>query len=133
MRLLSASFLLFASAAQGQGAAIDGRWVNPEGSVIIAIVPCGEAHCGTVTWASDKAKADARKGTDKLVGTQLLAGFEEKRPGQWSGRVFIPDHDMRAKAKLQLIGERQLKVSGCVFRILCRTQYWNRADGPLPD
>jgi uncharacterized protein (DUF2147 family) len=47
--------------------------------------------------------------------------------------VFIPDHDMRAKAKLQLIGERHLKVSGCVFRILCRTQYWNRADGPLPD
>lgn len=114
-------------------AAIDGRWINPDGSVIIDIAPCGEARCGTVAWATDKAKEDARKGTDKLVGTELLAGFEEKKPGQWSGRVFIPDQDMRAKAKLQLVGERQLKVSGCAFRIICRTQYWNRAGGPLPD
>ena len=65
--------LLALAALFAEPAAIDGRWVNPEGSVIIAIAPCGEAHCGTVTWASDKAKADARQGTDKLVGTQLLA------------------------------------------------------------
>jgi uncharacterized protein (DUF2147 family) len=133
MRILAASVLFFASSAWAQDAAIEGRWANPDGSVIIDIAPCGAAHCGTVAWASNKAKADARKGTDRLVGTELLAGFEEKKRGQWSGRVFIPDHDMRAKAKLQLVGERQLKVSGCVAVVLCRTQYWNRADGPLPN
>lgn len=133
MRVLAASVLFFASAALAQDAAIDGRWANPDGSVIIDIAPCGKSRCGTVAWASDKAKADAHKGTDRLVGTELLTGLEEKKPGQWNGRLFIPDHDMRAGARLQLVGERQLKVSGCVARVLCRSQYWNRADGPLPD
>jgi uncharacterized protein (DUF2147 family) len=133
MRLLSACFFLFASAAHGQGAAIDGRWANPDASVIIDIASCGEVRCGTVAWASDKAKADARKGTDRLVGSDLLTGLKEKKPGHWEGRLFIPDQNMRARAKIEPIGERQLKVSGCVFRILCRTQYWNRVDGPLPD
>jgi uncharacterized protein (DUF2147 family) len=130
MRVLAASVILFATAAQAQEAAIDGRWVNPSGTVIIEVGPCGEARCGTVKWASDKAKADARKGTDQLVGTDLLTGLVEKKPGQWSGRLFIPDQNMRAKAKIQLISERQLKVSGCAAVVLCRTQYWNRSDGP---
>ena len=114
-------------------AAIDGRWANPGGSVIIAIAPCGEARCGTVVWASDKAKEDARKGTEQLVGSQSLTGMTERKPGQWRGKLFIPDRNIRATAKIQLIGERQLKVSGCTLGVLCKTQYWNRSDGPLPD
>lgn len=126
--------LLFAlAAAMADEPSIDGRWANPGGSVIIAIAPCGEARCGTVVWASDKAKEDARKGTEKLVGTDLLTGLEERKPGQWRGKLFIPDRNMRATANIQLFGERQLKVSGCTLRVLCRTQYWNRADGPLPE
>jgi len=124
--------LLALAALFAEPAAIDGRWANPGGSVIIDIAPCGEARCGTVAWASDQAKADARKGTGQLVGADLLTGLEERKPGQWTGRLFIPDHDMRVKARIQPVGERQLKVSGCVA-VLCRSQYWNRADGPLPD
>ncbi len=133
MRVLAASVILFASAAEAQDAAIDGRWANPDGSVIIDVAPCGAARCGTVAWASDKAKADARKGTDTLVGSDLLTGLEQRKPGHWDGRLFIPDHNMRVRAKIQPIGERQLKVSGCVAAVLCRSQYWNRSDGPLPD
>lgn len=125
---------LFAfAAALASGPALDGRWVNPSGSVIIDIAPCGGAHCGTVKWASEQAKADARKGTDRLVGSDLLTGLIEQKPGQWRGKLFIPDQKMRANAKIQLIGERQLKVSGCAMGVLCKSQYWNRADGPLPD
>lgn len=113
--------------------AIDGSWANPNGSVIIAIGPCGAARCGTVIWASDKAKADARKGTEQLVGSNLLTGLEERKPGQWRGKLFIPDQNMSATAKIELIGERQLKVSGCTLSVLCKTQYWNRSDGPPPD
>ena len=124
---------LLAAIQDPPASAIDGRWVNPGGSVIIAIGPCGDARCGTVTWASDEAKADARKGTDQLVGTDLLTGLKERKPGQWRGKLFIPDRNMRATANIQTIGERQLKVSGCALVVLCKTQYWNRADGPLPE
>ena len=62
-----------------------GRWKNPSGSVIVAIDVCGTGYCGTVDWASDKAKADARRGgTEALVGTQLMTGFTPAGSGKSS-------------------------------------------------
>jgi len=114
-------------------APIEGRWRSPGGNTIIDIAPCGNELCGTVAWASDKAKQDARKGTDQLIGTQLLTDLEEKKTGRWQGKIFIPDRNMRATAKLQLVGPAQLKVSGCTARVLCHSQIWTSFDDPLPE
>ena len=120
-------------ALQAPDGSIEGRWRSPGGNSIIAIAPCGSDLCGTVAWASERAKADARKTTDQLVGTQLLTGLQEKKPGRWQGKLFIPDKNMRVTAKLQLAGPQLLKVSGCAAKILCKAQLWSRLDGPLPD
>jgi uncharacterized protein (DUF2147 family) len=125
--------MLAAIATSPADATIEGRWRSPGGNSIIDIAPCGSAWCGTVAWASDKAKKDAAKATDKLVGTQLLTGLEEKKPGRWQGKLFIPDRNMRVTAKLSLVGDKQLKVSGCTAKVLCHSQIWNRFDGALPD
>ncbi len=125
--------LMLLAALFAQDAAIDGRWANPDGSVILAIAPCGKVRCGTVQWASDQAKDDARRSTEQLVGSDLLTGLEERKAGQWSGRLFIPDQKLRVKARLQLVGERQLKVTGCAFAIICKSQVWSRFDQPLPE
>lgn len=124
------SLLLALAVLQAQ-APIEGRWRSPGGNSIIDIAPCGNELCGTVAWASDKAKEDARKSTDQLIGTQLLTGLQEKKPGRWQGRIFIPDRNMRATGKLELISADRLKVSGC--KIICSSQVWSRFDGPLPD
>lgn len=120
--------------AQDAGS-IEGRWRSPGGNSIIDIAPCGNAYCGTVAWASDKAKADARKGgTEDLVGAQLLTGLKEKSAGRWNGKLFIPDLAKRSNAKLELNGGGQLLVSGCLIgKMLCKSQVWTRYDGPLPD
>ena len=112
---------------------IEGRWRSPGGNSIIDIAPCGSDLCGTVAWASDTAKEDARKATDRLVGTQLLTGLQEKKPGRWQGKLFIPDRNMRVTAKIQLASPQQLKVSGCTAKILCHTQIWSRFNDPLPE
>jgi uncharacterized protein (DUF2147 family) len=84
-------------------------------------------------WASDKAKQDARKGTDQLIGTQLLTNLQQRSEGRWQGKLFVPDQNIRATAKLQLIGAQQLKVSGCALgKTLCRSELWTRTDEPLP-
>lgn len=115
-------------------AAIEGMWRSPGGNSIIAIAACGDSLCGTVAWASAKAKKDAGKVTDQLVGTQLLTHLQERRAGRWQGRLFIPDKNMRVTAKLQLAGDAQLKVSGCLAgKAVCRSEIWIRADGPLPE
>jgi uncharacterized protein (DUF2147 family) len=129
------AIVAFAGLTGAQNAAqpsIEGRWANPSHSVIIDIAACGEALCGTVQWATAQAKQDASKGTDALVGTQLLTGLEQKG-AQWQGKLFVPDQKLHVEAKLQPSGGRQLKVSGCAMDgMVCDSELWARADGPLP-
>src|SRR3990170_6167384 len=105
--------LLLSLAAQATPqASIEGQWRSPGGNSIIGVAPCGSGLCGTVIWASARAKKDARKATDQLIGTQILTGLQQKGDG-WQGRLYIPDKNMRVTAKIRLIGEGQLRVAGC--------------------
>ena len=114
-------------------ASIEGLWANPTASVIIAIAPCDDALCGTVKWASAKARGDAKKGIRELIGAHLLTRVRTKRDGRWAGKLFIPDRNMRATAKIMLAPDGRLKVSGCALgKSLCRSEYWTRAAEPLP-
>lgn len=107
-----------------------GRWTHPNGSVTVAISACGEAWCGTVVEASEKAKRDAAKGgTANLVGTQLMTGFTAAGNGKWKGRLFVPDINFRARAELRMISANQLSVRGCMAgKFVCKSQTWTRAD-----
>ena len=109
---------------------IEGPWKNPSGRVTVMIEPCGDALCGSVIKAAESAQAEARRGgTEQLVGTQLMSNLKPVGPGRWRGRTFVPDINYRANAELRLIGPNQLKVTGCmVGRMICKSQYWTRAD-----
>ena len=113
------------------GASIDGNWTSPSGNVFVTIAPCGAAMCGRVSWASDRAKADARRaGTDPLIGTELLTDFTATRNGRWKGQLFVPDLNRRSRAELRLVDPDRIKISGCmVGRILCKSQLWTRSTG----
>ena len=129
--------LIAALAVQAAPAAspssIEGTWRSPGGNTIISIAPCGANPCGTVAWASDKAKKDASKTTEQLVGTQLLTNLEQRKDGSWLGKLFIPDRNMRVTAKIQSAGPGQLKVSGCAAgKALCKAQVWTSFPGALP-
>jgi uncharacterized protein (DUF2147 family) len=123
--------LLILAAAQPTAAPIEGRWRSPGGNSIIAVAPCGGALCGTVDWASERAKQDAAKTTDQLIGTQILTDVDPDGDGRWLGRLFIPDRNMRVTAKIQLAGPGKLRVSGCLAgKALCKSTIWTRVDGP---
>ena len=125
MSVTAIALLLLAQAAPAQS--IDGRWINPDKSVIIQIAPCGEARCGTVEWASAEAQADAHKNAPKLIGASLLTDLEPKTATQWRGRLFVPDRNIRAAAKINVVGPDQIKVAGCALGgLLCDSQLWNR-------
>jgi uncharacterized protein (DUF2147 family) len=122
--------MLVAFALLLQAAPIEGTWTNPTRSVTVKIGPCGDAWCGTVIAASDKAKADAAKGgTPNLVGTQLLTGFTDTGKGQWKGRLFVPDINFRSHATISAASATSLKVRGCALRgVGCKSQLWSRVD-----
>ena len=133
---MHALLLLWALALQAPpnpSSSIEGRWRSPGGNTILQVAPCGESLCGTVAWASDKARKDARKTTDKLVGSQLLTGLKQRKDGSWLGKLFIPDKNMRVTAKIRRTGPSSLKVSGCAAgKALCKGETWSAFEADLP-
>ena len=120
-------------AAQAAAAPIEGHWRSPGGNSIINVAPCGNEWCGTVAWASARAKKDAAKATSELVGTQLLTDVKASGDDRWIGRLYIPDKNMRVTAKIEVAPAGQLKVSGCLAgKSLCKSQLWTPVEGPLP-
>lgn len=104
-----------------------GTWQNPSGSVRIRAARCGALVCGTIVFANDKAKADARRGgTDPLIGTQLFEEFTARGPNQWRGRVFVPDMNRRVTGTATLESVNKIRVEGCAARVICRDQVWTR-------
>lgn len=120
--------LTTATAASAEPDGSRGIWRNPKDTVHIRAHPCGKSMCGTVVWASDKAKADARRGgTETLVGAQLFRGFVQERAGVWRGKVFVPDIGKTFSGTITVVDDRTLKGSGCLLgRVGCKTQIWTR-------
>jgi uncharacterized protein (DUF2147 family) len=124
--------LTLAAAQSPSRAPIEGHWKNPSGTAIIAIEPCSSALCGKVVWASERGRREAAKGAPHVIGTTVLTGLKAEH-GRWTGTLFIPDDNMRVSAKLELMNENRLKLTGCgLMGLICRTQVWTRADGLLP-
>ena len=107
-----------------------GVWRNPRDSVHVRMELCGDRACGVVVWASEKAKADARKGgTDPLVGSQLFRDFIEESPGVWRGKVFVPDIGKTLSGTISRVDDKTLLGSGCLIgRVICKSQRWTRLD-----
>ena len=117
-------------AAQAGGATLPSasEWRNPKDSVRIRFSPCGpDRMCGIVTWASEKAKADARRGgTDQLVGTNLFRNFKRVAPGEYKGHVFVPDMNRTFSGHMEIKGDSMIG-KGCVLAgLICKQQVWTR-------
>lgn len=120
-----------AALAQPSGQELFGVWSNPSGNVHVRIAPCEAQLCGTVVYASDKAKADAAKaGTPELIGINLFRKFEPRDNGSWRGKVLVPDLKRTVSGTLTMVDASTLDVQGCVFgHIACKDQRWTRVSG----
>ena len=117
-----------AQAGGGDASQAGSEWRNPKDTVRIRLAPCGrERMCGTVIWASDKAKADARKGgTENLIGANLFRDFQRVSPGQYKGHVFVPDMNRTFSGHIQIQGD-SMTGKGCVLAgLICKQQVWTR-------
>ena len=124
-----AGMMMLSTPAQAGGTlSAASEWRNPKDSVRIRFSPCGQDRvCGVVTWASDKAKEDARRGgTQQLVGTNLFRNFERVAPGQYKGHVFVPDMNRTFSGHMEIKGDSMIG-KGCVLAgLICKQQVWTR-------
>ena len=131
MKQLFLSLIAIATLASPASAkaAFEGRWANPKKSVIINVAPCGDAYCGTVVWASAKAKENARKGgTANLIGTRLIENVRPAGNGVYKGRGFVPKQNIHASATVRQQGPNVMLVKGCALGVICKEQRWTRVE-----
>ena len=128
---LAFALLILAAVPAAAQASVEGRWTNPKRSVVIEVGRCGQAWCGTVVWASPKAKANARKGgTDNLIGTRILSGARPVGPNTYKGRAFVPRRNIQSSATIRQTGPNAMVVEGCAIAgLLCKEQRWVRVRG----
>ena len=114
--------------AQAQ-AALEGQWRNAKDSVTVKLVPCGNAWCGNVVDATEKAKAGARSGgTPNLIGTRILTGLRPTGNGIYKGLAFDPKRNIRVTATVRVLGPNAIQVRGCAIAgmFVCKEQRWTR-------
>ncbi len=124
--ILAALAIAMASPAEAKSP-IEGRW--RKGNMQIDIKPCGPSLCGTVVKASAKQQARAERGSGtELIGATLIEDIRPTGPGRYRARVFVADRNMRATGRIRQLSPNQLRVSGCVLAIICKTANWVRVD-----
>jgi uncharacterized protein (DUF2147 family) len=102
--------------------ALEGKWANPKKSVIVNVARCGEAYCGTVSWASAKNR---EKGAQP--GTRVLSDLRPQGAGVYKGRAFEPKRNIRGAATVHQVGPNVMIVKGCaVLGVICKEQRWTR-------
>ena len=124
--LIAAALLSAIAAAPAEARSpIEGRW--KKGKLQIDIKPCGAALCGTVVKASPKQQARAERGSGtELIGATLIKDIRPAGGNSYRAKVFLADRNMSASGKITQVSPNQLKVSGCVLAIVCKSANWVR-------
>lgn len=128
-----ASTLTGPAAAQSEGPV--GLWQTPVHGGQVRIARCGQALCGTlVTSDNIRTNPDLRdfNNANRALRTRpvrnlpLLNGFTGG-PTEWTGgSVYNPQDGRTYHGRIVVTGPNTLRLRGCVFVPLCRTQTWTR-------
>lgn len=125
--IIAALLVLAAAGAAEARSPIEGRW--KKGNLQIDIKPCGPTLCGTVVKASAKQQARAQRGSGtELIGATLIKDIRPDGPGSFRARVFVADRNMHASGRIRQVSPNQLKVSGCVVLVVCKSTNWTRVN-----
>jgi uncharacterized protein (DUF2147 family) len=129
--MLFAAFLAAPSADS-----VVGTWHSPTKNGVINIQKCGSSLCGTLESGDDiKAHPDAKDVNNKdasqrgrtLKGLTMLSGFKAGTDGVWEdGNVYNPNDGRTYSGKITVVDANTLKLRGCVFVPLCKTETWTR-------
>lgn len=111
MKQLQQAVLILAAFAGPASAAepIVGNWRVPSGQTA-SIAPCGGGYCIT---------AETGKYKGKNIGRVSGSGTS------YQGEVIDPTNDKTYAGTATITGA-SLKLTGCAFKVFCRSQTWTR-------
>ncbi|MCE4224167.1 DUF2147 domain-containing protein [Methylobacterium sp. C25] len=105
-----------------------GTWLTESGAKV-RVARCGGGYCGTLASTSgsglDVNNPDPALKSRKLVGVQILTATTPTGDG-FGGSLYNPNDGKTYSGSLTPKGAVRLSVSGCVLRVLCKSQTWTR-------
>ena len=114
--------LAIAAPAMASSQALEGRWANPHRSVIVNVTRCGDAYCGTVSWANAHNR---EKGV--APGTRVLSDLKPQGNGVYKGKAYEPKRGIGGSATVTQEGPNVMIVKGCaLIGLICKAQRWTR-------
>lgn len=112
-----------------------GLWQTPTNGGQVEIARCGNSLCGKLVSSNhirenpalkDVRNKDESQRVRTLKNLQMLYDFTGG-PTKWTGgKVYNPDDGGTYSGTIELIGENQLKLKGCIVAPFCKTQVWTR-------
>jgi uncharacterized protein (DUF2147 family) len=119
---IAAVAVALGASASANAQALEGKWANAKRSVIVHVAKCGDAYCGTVSWASAKNR---QKGAEP--GVRVLSDLRPTGGGIYKGKAYEPKRNIRGSATVHQVGPDTMVVKGCaVFGVFCSEQRWTR-------
>jgi uncharacterized protein (DUF2147 family) len=117
-----------------------GTWLVEDGRARIRLERCGSARdriCGYIVWMKDAVDArgqpyrdsqnpDPDKRARALLGHQLLMGLQATSDGQFAGDIYNAENGKFYSVSLWRESSERLKLKGCLIKLLCQTQTWQR-------
>ncbi len=137
---LAISLAIIGAPSFAAGLSPIGVWATAGNDSHVKIERCGANLCGTIVWLKDPLGDDGKDAVDsnnpdpamrsrKLVGLQLLRGFQQTDdPNFWkNGKIYNPEDGRSYSCNLTVQDQNTLRVRGYIgFSLLGKTQIWNR-------
>ena len=129
------TLVLAAAAAALPPETVLGRWRTETRNGVVEIDRCGGSICGRLVTSdglranpalTDRNNKDAALRGRPLKGMLMLSGFTRGDDGWSGGTVYNAEDGRTYSGRVTPADADHLKVRGCVFVPLCKTQTWTR-------
>ena len=115
--------------------AVAGQWRTQTRNGVVEIERCGPTICGRLLSSTglnanpaltDLNNSDPKLRGRPLKGLQIMSGFAP-RQGAWSdGSIYNAQDGRTYRGTVTPVDADHLKVRGCIFAPLCKTETWTR-------
>ncbi len=100
-----------------------GDWVRSSENWIVNFYMCGDKLCGKVKSGEGVDK----KSGGPVVGVDMLFDLEKVDENRWKGKMYDPKGGGLYAGHVKVLGDNTVKMSGCMAKIMCRSETWERA------
>ena len=132
--LLSAAILPFVcgTAFADEADAAIGTWLRPKQGWHVQFAMCednSEKLCGTVISGDGVDK----KTQGSVVGVKMLFDLEKnEKKTKWKGKMYDPKGGGTYAGSVKVLEDGRVKMAGCMAKIMCRSEKWERVVGEVP-